>query len=472
MDLRNLRSIAEKLETLLFPLAEISIFKKPSQREILCLNRFSDSPPVFQENGIEKLMDGSILKRVQIPIFDETGDEVALFQVRLDISTFFSFHKQLEKIIQPHSKNIFSCQDHIESSIDQYLQTQKTDIKGMSRKQKQELIYFLFEQGIFRYKDAARFLGAKLNLSRATIYNYLSWSSQIEKLHVHRVDISSEKSFSINPIGVIQSDSLLTSSVMKKITKELGFPEAVFMMPSSKGHVYFRYFTLSGQEIKYSGHGTLSALSILAKKRNPLEKHKLEIETLTGILPVEVNINENEQIQAILDLPPILLEFSLFSAKEISRITGIPLSALDTEKPIMFDKIHQSLFIPLISLNSIKEISLEIPQCKKFCKEKGIHSLCFLTSQVFDINHHAHIRCFAPKLEIEEDPFAGLAIGAASLYLFKNKIISPNFSEITIEQGHFLGKPSSTKVLVQNINKIKLKLCLDNFFSSNFQLKI
>jgi PhzF family phenazine biosynthesis protein len=190
-------------------------------------------------------------------------------------------------------------------------------------------------------------------------------------------------------------------------------------------------------------------------------------------LPLEMGTKENNQFYACVDLPMQPLEFSLFSAKEISSGLGIPMQKMDISKPIMYDKTTSSLFVPFSSLEALKNVIVDPTGSKKFSKEKGIASFCLLTPFSIDFKNLAHIRCFSPNEKEKEETIGGPTLAGVGTYLFKNNIITHPSSEITVEEGHFIGKPCSFKMKIyQSLDQIKLKLHFDNFNSNSIKLRI
>lgn len=64
-------------------------------------------------------------------------------------------------------------QERIEGYIAEYLGRNHLIFKPLNRKHKRLLVQKLYKQGAFHYKYAADFIAYKLQISKATVYNYL-----------------------------------------------------------------------------------------------------------------------------------------------------------------------------------------------------------------------------------------------------------------------------------------------------------
>ena len=65
------------------------------------------------------------------------------------------------------------CEDQAAAFIQNYLDEQNLSLKFLTREQKKEVVQQLYKKGIFNYKSAAPFIAKKLNISRASVYNYI-----------------------------------------------------------------------------------------------------------------------------------------------------------------------------------------------------------------------------------------------------------------------------------------------------------
>jgi predicted transcriptional regulator YheO len=131
--------------------------------------------PYYKENW-----DGRPLKCTSITLRNKKGKAVGLICINVDTSFMQDAHRLLEVFLKTknEAKNpieIFGaqCEDQATAFIQNYLDEQKLSLKFLTHKQKKEVVQQLFRKGIFNYKSAAPFLAKKLNISRASVYNYI-----------------------------------------------------------------------------------------------------------------------------------------------------------------------------------------------------------------------------------------------------------------------------------------------------------
>lgn len=131
--------------------------------------------PYYKENW-----DGRPLKCTSITIRDKNGKAVGLICFNADVSFFQEGHRMLETFlnIKDEAENpieIFGSQFESQANalIQDYLDEKHLQIARLNRNQKKELVQQLYRKGIFNYKNAAPYLVKKLNISRASIYNYI-----------------------------------------------------------------------------------------------------------------------------------------------------------------------------------------------------------------------------------------------------------------------------------------------------------
>lgn len=139
----------------------------------------SKFPDVF-EPYYETNWNGHKIKCTTITIRDEKRNPCALicfnfdthfFQdIQLNLKAFLDVKKNADNPVELYSQN---SEQHIDLLIENYLSTHNVFLSNLTREQKQSLIQNLSKNGVFFLKKAPQYVAAKLNISRATIYNHL-----------------------------------------------------------------------------------------------------------------------------------------------------------------------------------------------------------------------------------------------------------------------------------------------------------
>lgn len=435
-------NLAKTLATLFHPMAEVALLDKNDQ-VIAIFNRLTVDT-IASENKITKVrlnkkQQGKIIK---LPLSSSYS-----LRILVETTWFDDLQSLLQKYLagQTLSNDATDWEQLVDNVIDEFCIKEQMTLSALSSQQKRSLILLIHQKDFFRYQDATKYLAAKLNVSRATIYNYLKQGNELKALEVHQVDAFTDEPFSGNPAGVVLEADHLNDSMMKKIAREMNLSETSFLLPSSKADLRLRYFTPNGSEVKFCGHSTVGALYMLAHKKmfgiNRPGQYPLTLETQLGVLPVSINLKSNDAVTVQFRTPAIKLVSSHISYSEIAQALGISPAVIDVETPIMFEKNNQDLYIRIKSLKDLETINIDQKSAKQFSEEHNIVALALICTEAISPKNHIHMRCFAPLVGIPEDPFTGSVLGGLAAYIVKNKLINRRIKTIGVEQGHFMARP-------------------------------
>ncbi|MBU6383067.1 MAG: PAS domain-containing protein [Verrucomicrobia bacterium] len=193
-ELNLYKPIAEAVSLLLFPHAEVvihnfktkcigAIFNNLSKRKIgdeslLDENeQLSDSqdvfPPYFKINW-----DGRRMKSVSAVLKNKAGKPIGLLCINLDISKWEQMHDLIRgliesKVEQPDFLFKNDWREKINVYVSTYLKNHGLCLEALDRVEKQKLLFELKKEGAFETKNAASYVADVLQISRATVYNYL-----------------------------------------------------------------------------------------------------------------------------------------------------------------------------------------------------------------------------------------------------------------------------------------------------------
>jgi PhzF family phenazine biosynthesis protein len=307
-----------------------------------------------------------------------------------------------------------------------------------------ELISRLEEKKLFDFKESSSYVAAKLQISRATVYNYLKTTSRFKKVHVHQVDAFTQEKFKGNPAGVVLDAADLDETLMRKIARELNLSETAFVLPSKKCDFQLRYFTPTGHEISFCGHSTVGALYMIAKERRfGIEKagtHAFLVETRAGNIRMEATIQE-EEIQVAYETPEIRLRKTTIRHDDIAKAAGIDSAFIDRTLPVMWEETNKDLFVVINSLKELKKAECDPKSFAAFAKQHDIVALCLLCREAFSPQNQFHMRCFAPMVGVAEDPFTGSVLGGLAAYVDTYGLLKKKLDHFRVEQGHFIDRP-------------------------------
>lgn len=462
MSKEDFRSLAQSLVSLFYPLIECSLLDLNGNIQEI-FNPFSSIKEdqvsdlkdlVVEETFSEFLSTGKNVRSMLHPFYKDKK-RVGYLRIRYDLTHFKNLQDQLNFLIQPASNfktpsRTDSWKKQIDQSIQVYLSENKINLQAMAAKQKRELISQLKDKGLFDFKESSAYVASKLQISRATVYNYLKTTANFGKVHVHQVDAFTNTKFGGNPAGVVLDANDLDEVTMRKIARELNLSETAFVLPSEKGNFKIRYFTPTGHEISFCGHSTVGALYMIAKeKRFGIENEGLypsKVETLCGVLNMEAKIENDDEIKVAYEAPRIHLKQTSITHSEVAAAGGFDVQLINSAFPVMYEKTNKDLFVTANSLDALKNIECNPKAFAQFSKQHDIVALCVFCPETFDQENQFHMRCFAPLVGISEDPFTGSVLGGLTAYLDSFGLLPKNSNHFRVEQGHFMERPGVVKV--------------------------
>ncbi len=195
-DLAMYFSVAQAINILLHPHGEIVIHDLKTGQIAAIYNNFSKRK-VGDESLIEDLKnyeelpdvfpiyskmnwDGRKMKSSTATLRDKKGKPIGLLCINLDISKWEEVHHFLGEWLggvgnQNQPKVLFKddWKEKINVYVSEFLKGEEASLKSLGKEKKRELIKALHQEGAFKAKNAASYVADVLDLSRATIYNYL-----------------------------------------------------------------------------------------------------------------------------------------------------------------------------------------------------------------------------------------------------------------------------------------------------------
>lgn len=190
-DFDNYFAIAECIVKLLHPLIEIVIHDVQSDKILSiygALSKRSIGDPSLLDKELQDIesiiyskinFDSRLLKSVSIPI-KKNKKIIALMCVNYDISLYKDINALTNILLDPQQlKKRPEClfkndwQNNINEFIASYLKKEQRKFVDLTNKEKKQIVHSLFQSGAFSEKNATVYIAKIMNMSRATIFNYL-----------------------------------------------------------------------------------------------------------------------------------------------------------------------------------------------------------------------------------------------------------------------------------------------------------
>lgn len=241
-------------------------------------------------------------------------------------------------------------------------------------------------------------------------------------------DVFTDRPLTGNQLAVFTDAREIPDEQLQPLAKEMNFSETVFVYPPEQGgHVKIRIFTPVA-EMPFAGHPVLGSAFVLG---GPLQLTTINLETLMGIVPVELE-REGARIvfgwmsQPLPEVSPFEQEADLLAALRIE------LSELPVE---LYDLGIKHVYVALPSGEAVAALE---PDYTALARIQGyVGTNCFAGSGT-----RWKTRMFAPADGVPEDPATGSAAGALACHLARHGRIGWG-EEIQISQGEEIGRPST-----------------------------
>ena len=240
-------------------------------------------------------------------------------------------------------------------------------------------------------------------------------------------DVFTNRALEGNQLAVFTDARGIDEEMMQALALEIGFSETTFVLPPEQGGtVRIRIFT-PRSELPFAGHPCLGTAWVLASS---LERAAVELETKSGIVPVELERDESGTIvfgrmsQPLPSVEPYPKPEALLQALHVDG------SQLPVER---YDNGVRHTFV---TLGSQEEVAALRPDFSALTELQVMVS-CFAGSGAA-----WKTRVFAPWDGVPEDPATGSAAGPLVVHLCRHERVE--WGEwIEISQGVEIGRPST-----------------------------
>ena len=241
------------------------------------------------------------------------------------------------------------------------------------------------------------------------------------------VDVFTDRAFAGNQLAVFTDGREVDSETMQALAFEIGFSETTFVLPAeASGTARIRIFT-PARELPFAGHPILGTAWVLG---TPLQRSVVELETGSGIVPVELERDESGAIVYGRMVQPIPSVEPFPDREALLTALGVSGSALPVER---YDNGLVHIFVVLDSREAVARLRPDFAALADF--EANL-------SCIAGSGTSWKSRMFAPALGVPEDPATGSSAGPLACHVCRHGLV-PWGTEIEISQGDEIGRPST-----------------------------
>jgi len=259
------------------------------------------------------------------------------------------------------------------------------------------------------------------------------------------IDVFTDKQFEGNQLAVFPIAEGLSDKSMQKIAKEFNYSETVFINSTEEKNIKMVRIFTPASEVDFAGHPNIGAAMLLARIGEFSDEKQIDIifKEKVGDIPLRIYFENSIPQNAELSTAKLPEKGEAPSLEEIAKVISLDVSDIvPTEIPLSFSCGLPFLFVPITSLEKLKQAVLNQEQWKNNISQSWAPQLYLFTKETELSNSNFHARMFAPALGISEDPATGSA--AAALAGFISEYIEKNDGTFTyvVEQGFEINRPS------------------------------
>ncbi|MFQ6672264.1 MAG: PhzF family phenazine biosynthesis protein, partial [Candidatus Tectimicrobiota bacterium] len=275
------------------------------------------------------------------------------------------------------------------------------------------------------------------------------YNSPMPTYRILQADVFTDRAFGGNPVAVLPEAAGLDEATMQAIAREMNLSETAFVLPPTDpgADVRVRFFTPE-REIPFAGHPTLGTHYLLALEgRYALEEPVTRIhqEVVVGVLPVDLYVADGRVTHVVMtqgrptfgpEVPDRALVAEALALKPDALTLGRPAQVVSTGLP--------HLIIPVESLKAVEAARVERAAMDALAEALEVDCFMPFSLETQDPAKTVHVRMFAPRLGVPEDPATGSGSGALGAYLVRHRLVEGSGSSSRSRAWRRAGPPPSS----------------------------
>ena len=238
-----------------------------------------------------------------------------------------------------------------------------------------------------------------------------------------------------NPAGVVLDARHLDDLAMQRIAAEVGYSETAFVLPGRDATSEVRYFSPAA-EVPFCGHATIATAVALAERDGP---GRVLFQTAAGEVVVDTRVRDGAVIATLTSVIPSSEPVSASTLTEALAALHWRADELDPAIPprTAFAGARH-LVLAAATRERLAHLDYDFERLRRLMAGESWTTV-HLVWRESALVHHARDP-FAVG-GVVEDPATGAAAAAYGAYLRELGQVA-NDAELTIHQGHDMGRPS------------------------------
>ena len=239
------------------------------------------------------------------------------------------------------------------------------------------------------------------------------------------VDVFTDTALAGNQLAVFTDARGIDAETMQALALEIGFSETTFVLPPEAGGTARVRIFNPDSEMQFAGHPVLGTAWVLAQ---PLQRGVVELETGSGLVPVEVDRDESGALVFGRMRQPIPTVEPLADEARLLSVLGLERSELPVE---LYDNGATHIVVTLPSKEAVAALTPASPEIASF----GVTGVNCISGSGTGWKS----RMFWPR---GEDAATGSAAGPIACHVCRHGLVE--WGEwIEITQGAEIRRPST-----------------------------
>lgn len=242
-----------------------------------------------------------------------------------------------------------------------------------------------------------------------------------------------------NPAGVWIGDRLPDPGTMQEIAREVGFSETAFNVPNRAGHWTTLYYSPEA-EVSFCGHATIATGVALGER---FGSGSYVLETAAGTVPVDVEEHDGRFVATLTSVAPQHRDLPGALLNSVLGTLGWDTDVLGSDVPPGLAYAGAwHVILQIAQRSTLSKLEYDFDALKQIMLENDLTTIQ-LIYQISDYEFDA--RDPFPVGGVVEDPATGAAAAALGAHLRLHNLVVPP-ADVTINQGHDMGRPSLLQV--------------------------
>jgi trans-2,3-dihydro-3-hydroxyanthranilate isomerase len=199
------------------------------------------------------------------------------------------------------------------------------------------------------------------------------------------------------------------------------------------------------RELPFAGHPTVGTAVLLARLDGGADARAIVLEEEIGPITCQVAMNDADCGRARFELASEPVEAGeIHDAATIAAALSLTLDDLGNDDfvPCVWSAGMPFTFVPLHGLDAVARSAPDPVRWDKAFGPEDPPGVYVFTAETSNAAHDFHVRMFAPRLGVPEDPATGAAAAAFAGVLARYGGLADGTHELKIEQGHEMKRPS------------------------------